>query len=141
MPKYRIVSVAGSQRQVLTIGLYLLLMLSTFAWQESIFKFQLGLQILLCASFALLATWQLRRQSRTQFPYSWLLDNTGSWQDNEQILQLSSKSRVSLFGVWVVLFDKSQPTIQQGRWFLPDQLSHKDYRRLSRVVLRCQSNH
>lgn len=85
--------------------------------------------------------WHAKKLSNVKYPYSWLLDDTGSWQDSERILQLSSKSRVSLFGVWVVLIDNSQPNILHGRWFLPDQLSQKDYRRLSRVVLRCQTNH
>ena len=135
---YRIVCVSGVQRQVLTLGLYFLLMLSTFAWQDNIVRFQMEIQILSCIFLALSATWQLKIQGREQYPYCWLMDDTGLWQEKETIFQMSSKSRVSLFGVWVVLFEKSQPQIQHGRWFLPDQLSAKDYRRLSRVVFRCQ---
>lgn len=141
MSKYNIVCVAGTQRHILTLMFYLLLMLSIFAWQNNIIKFQIELQIVICIGIALIAIWHVKKPSKQPYPYSWLLGKTGSWLDNGKTLQLTSKSRVSIFGIWVVLVDTAQPNIQQGRWFLPDQLSRQDYRRLSRVVLRCQSSH
>ncbi len=96
-------------------------------------------QGMLGVGIALMAILHLVRLSKRNYSCSWTLSEEGEWWQNGQCKQLCAESKVSAFGICVVLTDISSPRYKSARWIFADQLSVKDYRRLSKVVLRCRA--
>ncbi|WP_460312448.1 protein YgfX [Aliiglaciecola aliphaticivorans] len=118
------------------------LIASFWLWKEAVIPGQLLLQCLCTLLVVMLGLTWLIRLSRTPSAnvMSLTADGEVNWlQGTEQgCWKLSHKSKIC--GVFICLFFQKNIFDNRSRfiWLAKDQVSEQDFRRLCRVVLRCQ---
>lgn len=119
-----------------------LLVISLFHWQRGIFAHQIIWQLLLATVLVVLAYKSLRKTAGL-LPFTVAFDQQGEWiyldQEQQVQWQITAKSRLSNWLVWLELALVADPTRRHWLVIFHDQLDEQHYRRLCRAIL-CQQH-
>jgi hypothetical protein len=124
------------------LGIFALLILSLFTWQQNTFTYQLWIQLsmaLLVMLLAIRAIADTRRQNRM---FVAVVSEQGEWvqidKHHQSSWQVTDKSRVTSQVLWIHLLPKVGDGKPQWLWVFNDQVSEQDYRRLCRCIIYLQ---
>lgn len=117
--------------------------MSVWSWNAQIVEFQRLLQSLLSAALLAYAVGQFFSSEKSSTAQIVMLSESGELVDlvDESIQwQVTSKSRLAGPFVYLHRVDRFSIRRQTGKWLAKDQFNHSDFRRLCRVIFRCQRN-
>lgn len=138
MSKFRVEFKSSRLLLVLQCLTYVLLVLSVLCWQSDIIPNQVLLQTLIvaiityCLFRAVLRNW---REKQSPVIFSQLGDWLETREDRQVAWAITNKSRVSSLLLFVHLI--SPVNSRRSKWCLiyKDQVTERDFRRLSRAVI------
>ena len=146
MSKYRVVITPSRLKVLLLALMWGLLVVSLFQWQRDILANQIVWQLLAAAGLVVLAYKSLRKTA-SLLPFTVAFDQQGEWiyleqaaqQTAQQQWQMTQKSRLSHWLLWIELASIADPAQRHWLVIFRDQLDEQHFRRLCRAIL-CQQH-
>ncbi|WP_343859678.1 protein YgfX [Aliiglaciecola litoralis] len=142
MSKYRIeIRAQSGLRSVVQISWLCGLLLSIWSWKVDVITYQLLLQILGSLMIIGFGGFWLVTHRHAQRPLTFLLSESGKltqMPDSGIQWQVSSDSKLVGPFVYLQAHDRFNHQQRMTNWLAKDQFIETDFRRLCRVICRCQ---
>jgi uncharacterized membrane protein YeiB len=137
--KYRIEFKASRQRYYFLVAFYCLLLISVFSWQANIVVYQVWIQLFSAILVVMAAVVAFKNTDKYNQAFVALVSQQGDWtylsQQNNTSWQLSQRSRLTSWILWIHISAKIGVGQSRWHWIFKDQVSERDYRRLCRCIL------